>query len=370
MPGGVPLRPLTVGDMLSGAFTLIRRNPVSTLGLAAIIQTLAAIATTFLSLGEQHLLRSFQNRLKRDQVAAPGQVGHDALHFFASFVPYLVVTVAIALIVQSVLTGMLTGVFGRGLLGHKISIGQAWTVSRAFWVLVVSVLVILITLASPFLLALIVVGLALAKISAAAAIIGVLGGIALVPLTIWISVSLSLSIPVVVLEGVDPITAVRRSWRLVRGSWWRVFGILLLTGLIVFIVALVIQVPFTIAGAVAAGHSGGGSFLAGLGTASAAPSALAIVISTVGGIVGTVCSRPVAAGVTVLLYADMRMRKEGMDLLLQQAGQTQSMNADQFSTLWQRNTGDSSLPGQGGAPGQGGFPGQGGVNPGAGQTGW
>ena len=53
MPGGVPLRPLTVGDILSGAFTLIRRNPVATLGLAAIVEGVAAIATPFLSLGEQ-----------------------------------------------------------------------------------------------------------------------------------------------------------------------------------------------------------------------------------------------------------------------------------------------------------------------------
>jgi hypothetical protein len=375
MPGGVPLRPLTVGDMLSGAFTLIRRNPVATLGLAAIVEVLAGIATAFLSLGEQKLFRSFQNRLNHDRFLSPGQTGHDVLHFFGSLVPYFAASIAIGLIVQSVLTGMLTGVFGRGLLGDKIGIGQAWRISRVFWVLVVSVLVSLILFAPPFLLTLIVIGLALAKITAAAVIVGVLGGLALIPVSLWIWFSLSLAIPVVVLEGVDPVTALQRSWRLVRGNWWRVFGITLLAALIVFIVALIIEVPFTIAQAVAIGHSGG-SFLPGVGTGAAAPGVLAIVISTIGSIIATVCTRPIGAGVTVLLYADLRMRKEGMDLLLQQAGQTQSMNADQFSTLWQQNNPRSGLPelgglpGQSGLPGQGGFPGQGGGNPDAGKAGW
>ena len=186
MPGGVPLRPLTVGDMLSGAFTLVRRNPVATLGLAAIVETLAGIATVVLSLGEQSLIRGLQNAVTRDN-GLPDQAGHDLLHFFGSLVPYIAASIAVALVVQSVLTGMLTGVFGRGLIGDKISIGQAWQISRAFWVLVVSLLTILIMLAPPFLLALIVIGLAVAKISAAADLVGVIGGIALIPLILWIA---------------------------------------------------------------------------------------------------------------------------------------------------------------------------------------
>ena len=318
MPGGVPLRPLTVGDMLSGAFTLIRRNPVATLGLAAIVEVVAGIATTFLSLGEQRVFRTFQNQVNRDRLLSPGLTGHDLLHFFGSLVPYYVATIAIGLIVQSVLTGMLTGVFGRGLLGDKIGIGQAWQISRAFWVLVVSVLISVILFAPPFLLALIVIGLALAKITAVAVIVGVLGGLALIPVSLWIYFSLSLAVPVVVLEGVDPVTALQRSWRLVRGNWWRVFGITLLAGLIIFLVALIIEVPFFIAQVVAVGH-GGSTFLPGAGAAAAAPGVLSIVISTIGSIIASTCTRPIGSGVTVLLYADLRMRKEGMDLLLQQA---------------------------------------------------
>jgi hypothetical protein len=38
-PGGVPLRPLALGDILNVAVTLARRNPAATFGLAAIVRT-------------------------------------------------------------------------------------------------------------------------------------------------------------------------------------------------------------------------------------------------------------------------------------------------------------------------------------------
>ena len=63
------------------------------------------------------------------------------------------------------------------------------------------------------------------------------------------------------------------------------------------------------------GHSGGNVlFWSRLHRSVAGPSVLAIVISTIGSIIACACTRPVGSGVTVLLYADLRMRKEGLDL--------------------------------------------------------
>ena len=42
---GVPLRPLDIGDLLDGTFTTIRRNPRSTVGLAALLVTLQQLLT-------------------------------------------------------------------------------------------------------------------------------------------------------------------------------------------------------------------------------------------------------------------------------------------------------------------------------------
>jgi hypothetical protein len=36
----------------------------------------------------------------------------------------------------------------------------------------------------------------------------------------------------------------------------------------------------------------------------------------------------------VLIYADMRMRKEGMDLLLHQVAQNHALTGDEFAASW------------------------------------
>ena len=123
-------------------------------------------------------------------------------------------------------------------------------------------------------------------------------------LTIWFSTMLSLVTPVVVLENASPGRALARSWRLVNRSFWRVFGITLLAGLIVAIAGGILQLPFTLLGAAAG---------SGIG---------ATVILVIGAIAAGTVTRPITAGVTVLLYVDMRMRKEGLDLALRTASGT------------------------------------------------
>src|ERR1017187_6690020 len=47
------------------------------------------------------------------------------------------------------------------------------------------------------------------------------------------------------------------------------------------------------------------------------PSIGAVIVSTAGGVLAEAIQVPVTAGVLVLLYVDLRMRKEGLDLALQ-----------------------------------------------------
>jgi hypothetical protein len=58
----------------------------------------------------------------------------------------------------------------------------------------------------------------------------------LILLTFW-----SVGAPAIVVEGVGPIEAFGRSWRLVRGNAWSVFGVLLLIFLIVLVIQFVIS---------------------------------------------------------------------------------------------------------------------------------
>ena len=340
MPGGVPLRPLAVGDILSGAFTLIRRNPVATLGIAAIVELLAGVVTTVISWSEQKLTYHLLRTLKSESAA--GHVsGTTFAHFFGSFLSFFFVTLVITLVAESILTGMLTGALGRGLIGDKVTIGEAWRIARIGSVIAVTLLILVIAIGPWIVVGALVAALAVAKITAGAVLLGVVGFLALIPVTIWISVQLVVAVPAIVLEHASPVAALRRSWQLVRGSWWRVFGIYLLTSVVVFVIAAIIEIPFTII-RVVIGH--GGSPLAGLAS-TAAPSLLALIIGGIGTVIATTITRPVSAGVIVLLYADLRMRKEGLDLVLQQGSQAQGMSGQQFASMWQ--------PGSGAPPGAG-----------------
>src|SRR5205814_1239873 len=85
-----------------------------------------------------------------------------------------------------------------------------------------------------------------------------------------------------------------------------VLGITLLAGLIVVVTAGVLQIPFSLFGAMA---GGGNSLLPATGGNVAG-----ILISAVGGVVAGAVARPISAGVAVLLYVDLRMRREGLRL--------------------------------------------------------
>jgi hypothetical protein len=68
------------------------------------------------------------------------------------------------------------------------------------------------------------------------------------------------------------------------------------------------------------------------------------VILVIGAIAAGTVTRPITAGVTVLLYVDMRMRKEGLDLALRTASGTGQPGSglpgtggplgDDFATVW------------------------------------
>ena len=66
------------------------------------------------------------------------------------------------------------------------------------------------------------------------------------------------------------------------------------------------------------------------------------MILVIGAIAAGTVTRPITAGVTVLLYVDMRMRKEGLDLVLRDAAQNQQMTGEEFAGLWR-----ARAPGQG-----------------------
>jgi hypothetical protein len=137
--------------------------------------------------------------------------------------------------------------------------------------------------------------------------VAVLGGLlvglatlALIVPGIWLFVMYSVAVPALLLERIGPVRALRRSFRLVRGRWWQTAGVLLVGYLLIGILGALVTGIVMIVPSVAAE----GNTLAG---------ALGAIV---GGTLGSVLTTPYSAAVVALLYFDLRVRKEGLDLQL------------------------------------------------------
>jgi len=127
---------------------------------------------------------------------------------------------------------------------------------------------------------------------------------------VWLWIQLSLAGPALLLEEKSVLASLRRSWRLVRGSFWRVFLVLLVVGIITYLTSLLIQAPFGIIATlvdVAAENTLHTQFW---------PTVLSAAIGAVGQTVSGAVLNPWSAAVVALLYIDLRMRREGLDVEL------------------------------------------------------
>ncbi len=117
-------------------------------------------------------------------------------------------------------------------------------------------------------------------------------------LLVW--VWFAITTPIVALERSWGPTAMDRSYRLVSGHWWRVLGTLLLLQLIIIVATVAISAVPVVAVMLLFGESN--PLLA---------QSLTTAIQTITNIV----VRPVLMIGTVLIYYDLRIRKEGFDLV-------------------------------------------------------
>ena len=146
----------------------------------------------------------------------------------------------------------------------------------------------------------------IAAAGVATALIGVPIAIAGVGLAVYLYCRLALAPCAAILERAGVRTSLRRSGVLVRGSWWRVFGVLLLAVIVASVVGQVVQVPFLIFGIAPTGLSGG----------DIEKASNLLVLSYIGAGIAQTVIAPFTAGVRALLYVDRRMRAEGLDVAL------------------------------------------------------
>jgi membrane-anchored glycerophosphoryl diester phosphodiesterase (GDPDase) len=332
-PGLIPLRPLDLGTILGAAFKTMRHNPKPTFGTALLMQGIVYVfaivvvgLVTFLSLSRI----DFANSQDQTQIVA-GSYGTIAI---SAIVPILLSIAASAL-----LQGIIVLAVMRATLGEKPKLRQLLRMARGrIWALIGwSMLVMLAVVVGVGVIVLLIVLLALSNSVAGivvAVLVGVLGGLGLAVCWVWLNTKLSLVPSVLMAEHTSIRGAMRRSWALTNRSFWKTFGIQLLVAVIVGVASQVITTPI--------------SFLAGMMISLADPNGqnpgtaivgviavyavLVIVTIVFGAITAVIQSATIA-----LIYIDLRMRKEGLDLDLtrfveaRQAGA--SGLANPFSTV-------------------------------------
>ncbi len=314
-PGIIPLRPLSIGDIYQGAFAAIKTNTRTMFGFTAALLGVVLV----ISIGINYLIINLvlPNYLSSNSPYAAAFTSLSGS--FSQLGGTLLQALATVL-----LSGLIVVAVSRSVLGRVASSKEVWERTKSKFLPLIG-LNIITSIISGLMM---IIGIAvffvlLAGVASTAKTERELFqdlGIMLVGLLIlmvisalvssYLSIKFSVASPAMVLENLGVFAAIGRSWSLTRGNFWRLFGINILTAIITSMVAGIFG---GIAGALSAifvvvGSSSPEDIIASLNTTYI----LAMVMSTI----AQLLILPFTSSVNALLYIDLRMRKEGLDVEL------------------------------------------------------
>jgi hypothetical protein len=303
-PGAIALRPLQLGDIYDAAFRIIRFNPQATAGSAVLVTAVAMLIPVAVT---AVLTRTADLTLDANGggIDVPGLVA-------------VLGSSVLGLVLQNLglilVTGMVAHVAMAAAVGRKLTLAQAWAATAGKRGRLVG-LVLLLGLMLGLLVALaVVLGLVLVSFTGVPG--GVLLVVALVPVFLlglsWFWIRLYyLPVPALMLEPVGVFGAIERGYALTAGTFWRVFGIALLTVVLTSIAGGLLTAPLSaILTAVFAG-----------GLDAQYTALAATLVNAVAAVVQAAFVVPFTAAVTSLQYIDQRIRKEAFDVeLMTRAG--------------------------------------------------
>ena len=309
-PGIIPLRPLTVGELFNGAFQAVRVNPQTMFGFAFAIMAVVGLVQAFFA-------SSSTSSLTRAMSSGDPQELFDSL---GSSMGSLV-TSGLTMLATAFLSGMLALTVWDAVLGRKSSPADAWHRFSPRFVPVllatlligiiefVAIVVVLLVFLIPFILVAVNAASARSYDSASASIGGALSIIflmivALIVIACFLTVKFAFTSSAVVLEGLGPVDAMKRSWSLSKGSFWRILGRIWLIGIVT---ALITSVLGGIVGAIL-----------GVGAAAADSVGMLVDFSAFLSALLSAVVIPVQSSFYTLMYLDERMRKENLAPMIAQ----------------------------------------------------
>lgn len=259
----LPTRPMPLGDVLDGAFRLFRADPRTVLVVTAAI-VVPVHALVGLATSGAFVSQTVSTMGDPTVSAAGAETAAEVTAAFLSITASLIVTPLVAAALAPVVNGayrrvsVSPGAALRSLVPRLPALGAAFVVIH------------------------------LAELVA--------GVFCFVP-ALGVMAAFVLTAPVIAVERVGPIAAMRRSWALVQPRFWAVLGASVLAGF----VAWLIEQSFTAVPAL---------LIVFLADDSGWIIAAALTIAV------NLLTEPLVALVAVLLHIDARMRREGLDIHL------------------------------------------------------
>lgn len=308
-------RPMGIGQILDGAFRIYRQNFLRFLAIVAVIYVPITVLQSLANSGV--ILPAVFRGEGRDPTVLLARIGVGILEISAQLL-------ATAALVRGV---------SAAYLGRNVTVGQAYRIvlPKLLSLLAATLIIVVVAIVVG---ALLVVPLVMARVGSGT---GMLVGLGLLVVAIpglilllrWL-----LATEVIVVENVGAFGGLARSYTLVKGNTGKVFLLFLIVGLLSWLVAWA------------------SLWLGGLAIRAIQPSSLgaAVALRQTVMTVGQILIAPFSAGAAILLYYDLRIRKEAFDLEMlaqsmglegpgggspsaeaagpAQAGPTESMGAD------------------------------------------
>ena len=285
--------PMSIGRILDRTFKIYKDNFIRFITIVAIIQVplalLTIISMSFIQRGvpARNEANSRQSRRYTRQNQQSFNTEENRTRFnnsdedrYGSWVMFsggigLMVTGILNMLGHVLCRGALTKSVSESYLGNEITVGQAY---RFVW---------------PKFLTLVLAGIFVVLVI-------YLGLLLLVVPGIIFSLWFALTTPAIVVENLKATKGMSRSKALAAGNLGKIFSVAFL----IIVISWVIAIPFGFAG----------SFFGGILFANNI--LLMTFISQLTGIVGKILVVPIGAIAYILLYYDLRIRKEGFDLVM------------------------------------------------------
>lgn len=314
-----------LGDIFDSIFRLYRGNFITFMGIAALVQVPVILLQLLLSvLFGQQVTSDLLEIARALPTFEPGDDLFTRLPMaglVAFFGGSLLLSLFEIIFVQQIINGALSNAIAQRMLHQPITILGAYQLGGKRYSALIGVGLLVALISGAILTAFVgfYIGalVLLLSRSVANSVRGALGALGILFCIIGLFIVLSLTLAVIavrflfvtqaiVIEGYNAFGALRRSWDMMQGSFWRIFGsVVLLT----ILVQLIIGLPASLVGIAI-------DFFLGSGSDPLHNFTLRQSITTLVSYTAQILVLPIQLIAYTLLYYDVRVRREGLDLEL------------------------------------------------------